>query len=73
MAGVTLNDRRLAGEVRTLTLREMKRVLTGDDEDYKKQLLLKIASSTLPRINEHSGEDGEAIKVAISGMRIIAE
>ena len=63
MAGVTLNDRRLAAEVRTLTLREMKKILEGDDLEYKKQLLLKLAPSTLPRLNEHTGEDGEPLKL----------
>lgn len=63
MAGTTLNDRRLAAEVRTLSLKEMKKVLQGNDEDYKKQLILKLASSALPRLNEHTGEDGEPMKL----------
>jgi hypothetical protein len=62
MAGVTLNDKRLAAEVRTLTLTQIKRVLNGDDEAFKKQLLLKLAPTVLPRIQEVTGEDGEPIK-----------
>lgn len=65
MAGVTLNDKRLAAEVRTLTLRQIKKVLEGDDNDFKKQLILKLAPTTLPRINEHTGEDGAPISVNI--------
>lgn len=65
MAGVTLNDKRLAAEVRTLTLNQIKRALNGDDEAFKKALLLKLAPTVLPRINEHTGEDGSAINVNI--------
>jgi hypothetical protein len=63
MAGITLNDRKLAADVRTLSLKEMKKVLEGNDEDFKKQLILKLASSALPRLNEITGEDGDPIVV----------
>lgn len=66
MAGVTKNDRALAAEVRTLSLRVIKRVLEDNSEEnkeFKKQVILKLASTVLPRINEHSGEDGEPIKI----------
>lgn len=65
MAGVTLNDKRLAAEVRTLTLNQIKKVLIGEDDDFKKQLILKLAPTVLPRINEITGEDGNAINVNI--------
>lgn len=65
MAGIIHNDRKLGAEVRRLTLREIKKILLGNDIDYKKQLILKLSSSILPRINEHSGEGGEAMKVSI--------
>lgn len=65
--GKTLNDRKLAAEVRTLSLNEMRRVLQGTDEDYKKQLILKLAATVLPRINEHSGPDGGNIPIPIFG------
>lgn len=61
--GKTLNDRKLAAEVRTLSLREMKKVLEGDDADYKKQLILKLAATALPRLNEHTGADGEPLNL----------
>ena len=57
--GKTLNDRRLAAEVRTLGLTLIKWHLTqGKDKAFKKALLLKLAPTLLPRINEISGEDG---------------
>ena len=65
--GKTLNDRILAADVRTLTLRQIKMVLEGTDEDFKKQLILKLASTVLPRINEISGPDGGDIPVPIYG------
>jgi hypothetical protein len=61
--GKSFNDRELAGEVRTLTLNEIKKALTGVDEDFKKQVILKLAGSILPRLNELTGENGGAIKI----------
>lgn len=63
MAGIVSNDRKLGAEVRRLTLKKIQAVLEGDDEEFKKAVILKLASTVLPRINEHSGEDGEAIQV----------
>lgn len=61
--GKSFNDRELAGEVRTLTLNEIKKALTGTDEDFKKQVILKLAGSILPRLNELTGENGGAIQI----------
>ena len=36
--GKSFQDRVLASEVRSLALDEIKKVLTGDDEEYKKAL-----------------------------------
>jgi hypothetical protein len=62
----SLNDRVLAADVRKLALTDIKDVLTGklyaDDPAYKKQILLKLAPSLLPRLNEHTGEDGDPIE-----------
>lgn len=66
--GKSLQDRVLAADVRKLGLEEMKRVLQGKDEEYKKQLILRLAGTLLPRLNEHTGEDGGAIQ--ISGVEI---
>ena len=63
--GKSFNDRVLAGEVRTLTLNAIKKYLVGDDEDFKKQLLLRLSGSILPRLNEITGADGEALPTPI--------
>lgn len=64
--GKTLNDRKLAASVRTQALTDVLAVLQGKPEvetwsDYKKQLLAKMSSSLLPKLNEHTGEDGERL------------
>lgn len=66
--GKTLNDRKLAASVRTQALNDVLAVLQGKPEveewsDYKKQLLAKMSSSLLPRLNEHTGEDGEPLNL----------
>lgn len=61
--GKTLNDRKLAAEVRTLTLREcMKHLKKGKGEMYE-QVLLRLASTVLPRLNEHAGANGEPLSI----------
>lgn len=67
--GKTLNDRKLAASVRTQALNDVLAVLQGKPEveewsDYKKQLLAKMSSSLLPKLNEHTGEDGEPINIS---------
>lgn len=64
MAAPVANDRKLAGEVRRLALRQIQSILLGEkddkySQDFKNQLLLKLAGQVLPRINEGSGENGE--------------
>lgn len=66
--GTTFNDLQLAGNVRSLGLKMIKEVLEGNDEEYKKALLLKISSSLLPKLNEHTGVDGGAIE--LSGVEV---
>lgn len=66
--GKSLNDRKLAADVRTQALKDVKAVLENKPEvdkwtDYKKQMLLKLSTTILPRLNEHTGEDGDAIKI----------
>ena len=74
MAGKTHQDRELASEVRSMVLEEIKAVfeykpdwdtketdiqaLNGQMQDYKKQLVLKMSTSILPRLNELTGADG---------------
>ena len=57
--GKSFQDRQLAAEVRTLTLQEIKKALLGDDEEYKKAVVLKLSTSILPRLNEVTGADGK--------------
>jgi len=66
MAGVTLNDRNLAANVRTTSLNLILKYLDGKDEKYKKELLLRLAGTVLPRLTEHTGEDGQPIIVQLS-------
>lgn len=68
MAGIPSNDRALGARVRRLTLKKIEVILRDDYEDiaFQKAVILKLASSILPRINEHSGEDGGAIVVQVA-------
>lgn len=63
--GATFEHRRLANSVRKLALDEIAKVLDPKykDKDYQKAMLLKIAPSLLPRLNEHTGEDGGPIQI----------
>lgn len=67
--GKSFNDRLLAGEVRGLGLKHLKKILNDDykDKDFQKQVLLRLAASLLPRLNEHSGPDGGEIPFPIYG------
>lgn len=75
MAGKTHQDRELAAKVRSLCLEEIQQVLEGthaelsEDVNFKKQLLLKLSSSILPRLNEVSGPDGGEIPIPIYGSK----
>lgn len=75
--GKSFQDRELAAEVRSLCLEEIRGIFLfkhtkGDKYDpelnitmaaYKKQLVLKMSTSILPRLNEVTGADGGAIEV----------
>ena len=65
--GKSFNDRELAGKVRTLALNQVMQVLQGklyeDDKAFHKALLLKMSSNLLPRLNEHTGADGEKLNI----------
>ena len=70
--GKSFQDRELAAKVRTLALNQVQDVLTGkkfkSDKAYHKALLLKLAGTLLPRLNEVTGEDGGAI--VIEGVEV---
>lgn len=61
--GKLFSDRELAGQVRNLALDHLMKVLDPKykDKTYQKAMLLKIAPTLLPRLNEHTGEDGKPI------------
>ena len=65
MAAPKYTDRLRAQKLRSLTIDQITAALNGDDEAFKKALLLRLAGSVLPRLNEHTGEDGEPINVSI--------
>lgn len=63
--GKSLNDRKLAASVRTLTLKKIQTILEGEDNDYQRQIILKLAGTVLPRLNEHTGEDGDKLTIQV--------
>jgi hypothetical protein len=64
MAAPKYTDRLKAQKLRSLAIDEMIEVLNGDDLDFKKQLLLRLAGGVLPRLNEHTGEEGGPINIS---------
>ena len=67
--GKTWEARQQANKVRGLVLSELQEILEDKTyqkytKDYREQILLKLATTALPRINEHSGPDGGAIEVS---------
>ncbi len=69
--GVQFNDRVLAGNLRTRAMQEILLVVNEDKKvkkwsAYKKTMLLTLAKSILPRLQEHTGEDGSAIVIEFS-------
>jgi len=71
--GKTLNDRKLAAEVRTLSLQKIKALLEmpevkmkQDDYELYKAILIRLAGTVLPRLEEHSGPDGETLIIQVS-------
>lgn len=68
-----LNDREMASSVRRLTLKKIFALLLYEKDDmdaWEKDLfskiLVKLAGSVLPRIQEITGEDGEQLTIHIS-------
>lgn len=64
--GVTRNDRIMAAEVRRLGLKKLKDIL--EDENHQKYsqeffaaVFLRLAANLLPRLNEHTGADGDKL------------
>jgi hypothetical protein len=73
--GKSRNDRQLAASVRSLALGEIKKYLEGTEQGYdnkemKQALILKLAPTLLPRLNEHTGEDGGDINVNLTNYAL---
>jgi len=65
MAGKNYNDRILASEVRTLALEKVKIVLKKGKGKFFEQILIRLAGTLLPRLNELTGENGDPMKLII--------
>ena len=61
--GKSMQDRELAARVRNLTLLEIEKALNGRNKKFKEAVILRLAGSILPRLNEHSGPDGKPIPI----------
>ena len=56
----SFNDLVLAGEVRSLALEEIKKVLLSkNNKTFKQAVILRLAGTLLPRLNEVTGKDGK--------------
>lgn len=65
--GKSFQDRELAARVRTLALKEIEKVLISKKNTaFKQAVILRLASTVLPRLNEHTGEEGAPIKIDIN-------
>ncbi len=64
--GVSFNDRELAGKVRTLALNETFKILTKGQGRLYDAVLVRLAGTILPRLNELSGTDGQPLVITIS-------
>jgi hypothetical protein len=67
--------RELAGQVRDLTLKEIKEILEDKEgkvheKSFRQQVILKLASNVLPRVTELTGEGGGPIQIAGNTIEI---
>lgn len=72
MAGAVSNDRKKSAHARNLILDQVIRLFEADpltlgteETGLKRELLLRMAPNTLPRLTEVTGEDGGALQVTI--------
>lgn len=61
--GKTINDRILAAEVRQLALKKIRVILKGKDTEFQRQIILRLASSVLPRLKEPFDMTSEPLQV----------
>lgn len=62
--GKSFQDRELAARVRTLALKEIEKILKKPTHQLYGAVVVKLAGSVLPRLNEHTGADGAALVVS---------
>lgn len=58
-----MQDREQASRVRTLALSEIEKQLKKGKGSLYEAVLIKLAGSVLPRLNEHTGDDGNPISI----------
>lgn len=63
--GKSFQDRQLAADVRTLTLEKIQKILKGKRTKFQDALILKLAGTVLPRLNEVSGEGGGPVEITL--------
>lgn len=63
--GKSFQDRELAARVRTLALNEIEKILKKPKHKLYGAVVIKLAGSVLPRLNEHTGADGKELPVPI--------
>jgi hypothetical protein len=73
MAGQPFYQRKLAAEVRNLTLNEIKEILLDKEckkheKSFRQQVILKLSTNVLPRLNEHTGADGKDLNLGFDGI-----
>lgn len=68
MAAPVKKERILATQVRELSLNLINRYLTDEspeNEKFRKDLILKLSTNILPRVNQLEGPDGGAINIKL--------
>ena len=63
--GKSMQDREQAARVRTLALNEIEKILKKPKHKLYGAVIIKLAGTVLPRLNEHSGHDGGELPVPI--------
>lgn len=72
--GKSFQDRELAAKVRNKALKDIYAVLTEQKSvkkwgKFKQDIVLKLAGTVLPRLNEHTGPEGKELPVPIFNVQ----
>ena len=60
--GKSYEDRELASRVRSLALAEIEKILGNRKNKLYGLVIVRLAGTVLPRLNEHTGKDGEKLR-----------